>query len=110
MIPKNVLDDPDFQAFLAHAELEMLPKMKESAMSLTVFSGKVDAKLCIEFGAAVLYDKPIVLIALPGTEVPDSLKRCADEIIYGDPAKDPKVGERLMVAIERAVHRRKTER
>jgi hypothetical protein len=45
-------DREDVRKWLESVTDEMLPKMKESALSLAIFSGKVDAKLCVEIGAA----------------------------------------------------------
>jgi hypothetical protein len=49
-------DHPEVQKWLASAQ-EMLAKMKQSAMSIMILA-EPDAKLCVELGAAILYDKP----------------------------------------------------
>jgi hypothetical protein len=77
--------DPDLKFWLESVERDMLPKMASSAMSIAIFSGSIDAKICLEIGAAVLMDKPIILLALNDTKIPDTLQRAAHTIVRGDP-------------------------
>jgi len=92
-------DDPKLKAYFRHAKEELFPKMKESAMSLTIL-GEPDPKLCLELGAMILFDKPIVVLVPRGRRVPANLKRVAAAIIEGDP-KDPETMKRLQEAIHR---------
>jgi hypothetical protein len=90
-------DDDWMNDFFRHAEEDMLPKMKESALSIAIF-GKPDAKLCMEIGAAVLFDKPIIVVAAPDMVIPANLKRVASAIVIGSPS-DPATGQQLRDAL-----------
>jgi hypothetical protein len=106
----NPFDHPEAKKWLADVERDMLPKMEDSAISITIFSGTIDAKLCVEVGAAILYDKPIVLLALPGQKIPAALGRAASAIVRGDPMRNPEVGKRLTEAIQLEVLKLKKEK
>lgn len=96
-------DDPNLKAYLRHAQREMFPKLKGSALSLTILHGDPDPKLCLELGAAILFDKPLIVL-VPDRErpVPANLKRVASAIVYGAP-NDPTTQERLQDAINSVV-------
>ena len=80
----------------------MLPKMKSSALSLSIFSGKVDPKFCMELGAAIMYNKPLVLLVLEGVDVPPALERMAAAIVRGS-MDDPQTREQIADAIKRVL-------
>jgi hypothetical protein len=83
------LDDPKMKAYLRHAKEEMFPKLKGSALSITILKGDPDPKLCLELGAAILFDKPLIILVVdPEMPVPANLKRCASAIVYGNPSDD----------------------
>lgn len=84
----ELFDDPDMKAYLAHAEKEMLPKMKGSAITIALFPGKVDIKMCVEIGAAILFDKPIIVVGWGDRPIPANLKRVASAIVEGDIGND----------------------
>lgn len=93
-------DDPEFKAYLRHAKSEMFPKLKGSAVSLTIYNAEPDPKICLELGAAILFDKPIiVLVPDRGRSVPANLNRCAARIIYGDP-RDPSTQRQISDALK----------
>lgn len=92
-------DDPEFKAWLESGERDMLPKMQSSAISLALFSGKIDAKLCVEIGAAILFDKPLILLVLTDENIPAALERAATTIVRGNP-DDPEIQQRLTEAIQ----------
>ena len=43
---------------------------------------------CLELGAAIFYDKPIIVVAPAGREVPAGLRRIATTVIEGDLADE----------------------
>ena len=88
------------ERFLESAERDLLPKMKGSALSIAIFSGHIDAKLCLEIGAAVCLDTPIILAALKEDRLPAALERAAAAVVRGSP-NDPKVKALLSEAIAR---------
>ena len=95
------MDDP-LKTFLRQADEALLPNMKNSALCLSIF-GKPDAKLCLEIGAAILFDKPIILLVPDGEPIPANLKRCAAAIIEGD-VKAPRTQERIRDALSSVLH------
>jgi|SRR6185312_3703550 len=87
--------------FFKHAREVMFPMMKSSALSVTIVppaDADPDPKLCMEVGAAILFDKPIILMLPPGRTVPANLRRIASAIVQGD-INDPTLQQRLNDAI-----------
>lgn len=100
---ESIFNDPDVQEFLRHAQEEMIPKMKESALSLAIITGQIDAKLCVEVGAAILYDKPLILVVTDeGAQIPTNLKRCAAAIVNGS-LRDDDAREKLQEEVQKAL-------
>ena len=108
----DVFDDPALKEYLKRAQEEMFPMMKDSAMNVVILNANPDIKLCLEVGAAVLFDKPIILLVPEEMPVPANLKRLASSIINGSP-DDPRVQEEMRNAISAVIRhdcraRRKT--
>lgn len=72
---------------------------------MAVFDGKVTAEFAVQIGAAIMLDKPIVLLALEGASISPKLEQVADAIVRGDPKLDP-VKKRLTEAIQLALLKR----
>jgi hypothetical protein len=65
----------------------MLPKLRSSALSVSIVPADVsdlDVKFCVELGAAILLDKPLIMVVGPGQQLPEHLVRVADEIVETD--------------------------
>lgn len=92
----------EMEEILESAERDLLPKMTGSRMSLALFDGRVNAKFCLEIGAAICLDKPLILAALKDDKLPGALERAATAIVRGDPT-DPKVKVLLSEAITQAL-------
>lgn len=80
------LSDSDrrgWERFVRHVREDAVGKIAESAMvmSLVPDDGKADVKFAVELGFAILYDKPIVLVAMNGREIPPGLRRVAHHVI-----------------------------
>jgi hypothetical protein len=90
-------DDPKLKAYFRHAKADLFPKLKESAVSLMIL-GELDPKLCLELGAMVLFDKPIIVIVPRDMPITANLKRVASVIVQGDPHY-PATQERLREAL-----------
>jgi hypothetical protein len=90
----------DVDDFFRSARVELFPKMKGSvALSITILSANVDPKICMELGAAILFDKPLVIIVPdPETVIPANLKRVASAIVIGNPS-DPAIQQQVQDAI-----------
>jgi hypothetical protein len=87
--------------FYRQAREGLFPKMKDSALSITIV-GDPDPKLCMELGAAILFDKPIVVIVPEGKKLSANLSRVASAVVQGD-VRQPKVKQRLQDAILRVI-------
>jgi hypothetical protein len=80
-------DDPVWHQFAKHAVADMLPKLTDSAVSVSIApmdGGVGDVKYWCELGASIMLDKPIIVIASPGQQLPERLVRVADKVIYAD--------------------------
>ena len=64
------------RAWLEDATKDMMPKMKSSAfvMSLYPRDGLPDPKFCMELGAALMMDKPILMIVSDNIAIPQRLR------------------------------------
>ena len=63
---------------------DLFPKVERSkiVLSLAPTAGKPDVKFCVELGAAISYDKPILVVHTKGSPpIPKKLRQIADEII-----------------------------
>ena len=89
--------DDQLKAYLSHAESGLFQKIKASAVGLTI-AGNPDPKICLELGAMILLDKPIIVCVPEGRTVSANLKRVASAIVYGNPA-DEKTGRQLNEAL-----------
>jgi hypothetical protein len=81
--------DPGWKRYAEHALTEMVPKLAGSsvAFSLVPQGGEYaqgDVKYWVELGAAIMLDKPIVVVAAPGQALPERLVRVADEVVRAD--------------------------
>lgn len=75
-------DDEDLvKEFLDRFEREVLPELKTSAITVGIFSGEVDAKMCLEIGASVLLEKPLIMLVTKGAYIPVKLRALATEIV-----------------------------
>jgi hypothetical protein len=73
---------PEMQEFLRHAQEDMFPKLQNSVMTFAIFDeNKVDAKIALELGATILFDKPLIVVADKNKLIPARLLRIADAVI-----------------------------
>jgi len=70
-----------------HVHDVTVPGMEGSAfvMSLVPTDGKPDIKFAVELGLTIMLEKPLVVVALPGTKIPDKLRTIADLVLELDP-------------------------
>lgn len=72
----------EWDLWVAHVREDTVKKMAKSAFVASLCpSGETDIKFAVETGLAILMDKPIVVIAVPGREVPPGLRRVAHAVI-----------------------------
>lgn len=92
-------DHPSTQAWVKHVLSELTPMIEKSSCTVSIVpKGDTDVKFAVELGLSIMYDKPIVLAVFPGAEIPDHLRRVADEIVEVDGEHGP---QRLQEAITR---------
>lgn len=71
---------------LAERLLRQIPGIDRSRLFIvTVGDDAPTDTLCLNLGAALLLDAPIIVIAPHGARVPANLKRCAATIVERDP-------------------------
>jgi len=93
---------PEFDRFVDRCRKELVPKIEGSDIFISVTpmnKEKVDIKFAVELGLAIMYNKPIVAVITPGTEIPEKLTKVVDRFVELD-LKDPKGAERLQETIE----------
>jgi hypothetical protein len=98
---EDLLNQSEVKDFLQRADREMFPKMRGSALSLVIGTDKPDAKLALEVGAAVLFDKPLLVVIPRGRVIPDGLRRIAAEIVEIDDFTSPAATTEIQKAITR---------
>jgi hypothetical protein len=98
--PQN--PDREFQDYFDRARRELFPKMAGSAFCLSIV-GTPDPKLCMEIGAAILFNKPIMLVIPRGRTIPLSLRTIAHEIVEIDGMEDAASKDRITAAVKRMI-------
>jgi hypothetical protein len=82
---------------------EVLPKLLDSGIFLAIGTNvnEFDVKLATELGAALLCDKPLLVVVPRGRTIGQRLRRAADEIVEDFDVADPAAQERLADAMKR---------
>lgn len=72
--------------FVEHFRREAIGKIAGSSafVSLVPSPEDLDVKFAVELGAAIMLDKPILVLAPPGVRVPDNLRAVASEVVVAD--------------------------
>jgi hypothetical protein len=96
--------EPETQDFFDDFERRVIPAMKGSSICIALHGEKIDAKMCLEIGAAVLLDKPIIVAVCRGATVSPVLRRIASEIIEYDTG--PEAETRLHAAVDRVLRKK----
>lgn len=104
--PDDPYDDPGWRRYARHAREKLEPMVADSAVCMSLYTGKADPKMAIETGYMILLDKPIIAVVTPGAKVPLKLAKVADEIVEGD-IGDPDFQERMQAAIDRVMRKLK---
>ena len=95
----DYLESVEVKNFFERARREMFPKLKASAISLIIHAGDPDPKLCLELGAAILFDKPLIICAMKGKPVPPLLRKLARAVIAIDDFTSAQAQAKLQKAI-----------
>jgi hypothetical protein len=89
-------EDPEVQQWAQTVIDELVPKIRSSAMAMTVYTGSADVKLAVELGFSMLLDKPLIVAVTPGATVPPKVMAVADEIVevdLGNPAHQQRIAD-----------------
>lgn len=93
------------------AQRDLFPKLRSSIATVALLHGEPDVKLCLEVGASLLLDKPLVLIVHRGFFLPERLRRIAGRVVEIDSLDNPADRERIEQALRWIdAHRAKRER
>lgn len=103
MSSDDLWNDPKVKAFLADANAELLPKLQESALSISIAPDAPDPKFAIELGYIISLDKPLILVVWPDRMPSAKLLAVADEVVRVDPADDEETQRLIQAAIDRVV-------
>jgi hypothetical protein len=99
----ELLDQAEVKDWLFRAEREMFPKMETSRLCLLIVNGKPDARLALEIGAAILLDKPIIVLVLEGKAISDKLRAIASEIVTIENMTDSGAQSKIRAALGRVL-------
>jgi hypothetical protein len=74
----------EWKQFARHVREDVVPKISGSQVLLSIAGSgdDFDVRQAVEIGAAMLLDKPMVLIVPEGRQAPARLVRAADKVIY----------------------------
>lgn len=95
-------DKDDFDEFERAVREELYPKVENSGVFLSLCpstpDGKPDVKFCVELGAAIMYNKPILALHMKGAApIPDLLRKVSVRVVedfdFDDPAKMQELGD-----------------
>lgn len=71
----------EWDKFVHHSRTELVSKLAESAMVMSLVPDKPDVKFAVELGFAIMLDKPVVAVVQKGGTIPGKLRLVADWII-----------------------------
>jgi hypothetical protein len=90
-------DRSEWDRFVDHTREHTARGMAESAFVMSLApKGKPDIKFAVELGLAIMLGKPLLVVQMPGTEVPPKLRQVADLVVMAD--LDTEDGQRLLAA------------
>jgi hypothetical protein len=94
-------EDRAWRDYSRRFRTNVLPKLLDSAIFLSIGSevGDFDVKQATELGAALLCDKPLLLLIPRGRTVGARLRRAADVVLDDADMNDPAFRERLADAM-----------
>ena len=85
----DIYDDPQFRAFVKDVREDLIPKLKDSAVVVSLVpDGETDVKYAVELGLSIMLDKSIIAVVGPGVHVPPKLAKVVDHFVEGDITTD----------------------
>ena len=97
---EDVFEHPDVKAMLRHFRDKVLPNIKGSAITAAIVSKHdPDPKMCLEMGASLLLDKPIIVICIDKAQVSQHLRKIATAIVEVSDLKTEADSKKIQDAI-----------
>lgn len=95
-------NDEDFDAWAAEVSNTLVPKIEASTVVASLVpKGETDIKFAVELGVAIMLDKPIIALVVPGVKVPAKLVKVVDRVVEFDLDNDSEgTTNRLLAAME----------
>ena len=87
MSKRDGFDSDGFRRYADDMRARLIPKMKDSASVLMIapsIDEKFDVQFALQIGAAILLEKPLILLVQRGRIIPPKLRAIADRIIETD--------------------------
>ncbi len=87
----------EWDTFVDHVRKNTVKMMTESAFVMSLAPGDApDIKFAVELGLAIMLDKPLFVVQMPGRDVPARLRMVADAVVRAD--LDTEDGQRVLAA------------
>lgn len=95
-------DDRAWTDYSQRFRREVMPKLLDSAMFVSIGTevGEFDVRQATELGAALLFDKPMLLVVPKGRSIGQRLRRAADVVVDDWDSNDPAAQARMVAAIK----------
>ena len=96
--------DPTAKRWIKQVLSDMVPKMKDSAVVCSIVpDAEGDVKFWVELGASIMLDKPLIIVAFEGRDIPEKLRRVADEVLVFAEGVNPEATDELVAAFKRVL-------
>jgi hypothetical protein len=97
--------DPTIKRWVQHVLDEMVPKLRNSAAVAQIVPGpdEVDVKFCVELGATIMLEKPIIVVVFGERRLPAKLAAIADEVVRLPEGVNPEGADELAAALNRVL-------
>lgn len=104
MPTRDPKDQATVERWARHVMDDMVPKVDSSTVCISLIpkTGETpgDVKYWVELGYMICADKPIMLVAMGDSVIPDHLQRVADEIVRLPDGVNPDSSQQLADAIQ----------
>jgi hypothetical protein len=95
------LTKAEAEKWLTDTARGFLPKMKASVFVMVGrVADEIDPFLALQVGAALLLDKPLIIVAIQNAWIPARLRGVAEAVIEGPSIDDPNVRRQLEKTID----------
>jgi len=102
MSKRNPYDSDGFRRWADDMRKRLIPQMRGSEHVLMIapnMDAKFDIEFAVQIGAAILLEKPLILVVHAGRVVPPKLLAIADKIIEADLNDEAGIQEQIRKAM-----------